>query len=189
MKYLFSKEPMAGDIFFSSQVSPGFYSSAVMYFTRSKWSHCFYLSINYLGERVVYESDLKAQLVPFAKEYIEKQVDGYSCYRPILATQPQILQSCRSSFLLFSGETYGFLSIPWFAIKETCKRYFKIKMLKNWISGGAICSELLVIYIKGLGGEYAKAFGDLSADETSPADIYEIVISRPDLFEFIGERT
>lgn len=188
MKINFLKDPRSGDIAFSYPVALGFYSRAVRFFTKSNWSHCFFLSEDYLGARMVFESDLKAQLVPFDKEYIESQVDSYELYRPTLARGNEITEACKSSFYLSAGETYGFLSIPWFAIRETLYWITGKKLTKNFRTRGSICSESLVLYLKALGPEYQEAFKDLTQDETSPEDIYRIVKARPDLFHFIGER-
>ncbi len=188
MKLEFLSESKAGDIAFSYPADMGFYSKGVRWFTKSLWSHCFHLSIDYLGKRMVFETDLKAQLVPFEKEYIEKQGDAYELWRPIKATQADILGAAKHSFFEVAGETYGFLSIPWFAVRETVYWITGKKLWKNFKPEGAICSESLIIYLKALGGEYSEAFKGLTRDETSPEDIYRIVKSRPDLFEFIGSR-
>ncbi len=185
----FLKDPRAGDIAFSYPVALGFYSRAVRFFTKSKWSHCFFLSEDYLGHRMVFESDLKAQLVPFEKEYLEGQVDAYRIYRPKRARGNQITDACKYCFWVTAGETYGFLSIPWFALRETIYWITGKKLWKNFRTEGSICSESLLLYIHGLGEEYSEAVKHLTRDETSPEDIYKVVMARPDLFEFIGERT
>lgn len=188
MKLEFLQEPKAGDIAFSYPVELGFYSRAVRWFTNSLWSHSFHLSIDYLGQRMVFETDLKAQLVPFEKEYVEKKADAYELWRPIKATQPMILTAAKRCFYDVAGETYGFLSIPWFAIREVIYWITGKKLWRNFKTEGAICSESLIIYLQYLGGEYQEAFKHLTRDETSPEDIYRIVKSRPDLFELIGSR-
>ena len=188
MRIEFLKQPKAGDIAFSYPVELGFYSRGVRFFTKSFWSHSFHLSIDYLGQRMVFETDLKAQLVPFEKEYIEKKADAYEIWRPIKATAPEILHATKHSYFSIAGETYGFLSIPWFAVREMVYWITKKKLWKNFKTEGAICSESLIVYIQALGGEYLEAFKSLTRDETSPEDIYRIVKSRPDLFELIGSR-
>jgi hypothetical protein len=188
MKTEFLKDPKAGDIAFSYPVALGFYSRAVRFFTKSMWSHCFFLCDDYLGQRMVFESDLKAQLVPFEKEYIESQVDAYELYRPSRARGNQITEACKFSFYVTAGETYGFLSIPWFALRETIFWITGKKLGKNFKKSGSICSESLLLYIHGLGEEYGEAFKHLTRDETSPEDIYKVVKSRPDLFHYIGRR-
>ena len=174
-----------GDIVFSYPRDMGFYSKAVRYFTKSLWSHCFYISQPYMGEQMVFESDLKAQLVPWNKEYIQKNADVYEVFRPKLASARAIEKATRETYFDFAGETYGFFSIPWFAIRETLKRVFGFVLRKNFTATGVICSEMLVEYIKALGGQYFASFEHLKANETSPEDIYLIVKARPDLFEYI----
>lgn len=188
MKIEFIQEPKAGDIAFSYPIELGFYSRGVRWFTKSLWSHSFHLSIDYLGEKMVFETDLKAQLVPFKKEYIEKQADAYEVWRPIKAKAPEILEATKHSYFTIAGETYGFLSIPWFAVREVIYWLTGKKLWKNFKTEGAICSESLIVYIKALGGEYAEAFKHLTRDETSPEDIYRVVKNRSDLFQFIGKR-
>ena len=178
----------AGDIAFGHPKNLGFYSKAVRFFTKSKWSHCFFVGPDYCGELVAIEADLKVQVVPFYKEYIEKKVDAYQVYRPIKTRDKDVLRATKTVFHITAGETYGFLQIPWFAIRSILKNLFGWILTKNWKPDGVICSELLLIYIQALGGEYLDAFKHLKVNETSPQDIFEIVIHRPDLFEFICER-
>lgn len=174
-----------GAIFFSSPRNPGFYSRAVKYFTKSKWSHCFYVGPAYMGELMAIETDLKLQVVPFQKEYVEKNEDVYEAFYPQMASSVDVLNAAKLAFRETAGQTYGFLSIPWFAVRAKLGHLFSFK--KNYSTSGAICSELLVKYIRALGGEYEKCVSHLTDDETSPEDLYTIVLSRQDLFKRIGE--
>lgn len=174
-----------GDIAFSHPRKMGFYSKAVRFFTNSKWSHCFYISQNYMGESMVFESDLKAQIVPWNKEYIVKDKDIFEVYRPIIASERAIEKATRETYFQYAGDTYGFLSIPWFAIRETLKKITGVVLRKNFSTSGVICSELLIVYIRSLGGQYFAEFESLNPEETSPEDIYRLVKSKPHLFEFV----
>jgi hypothetical protein len=173
---------MIGSIGFSHPKKMGFYSKAVRWFTKSNWSHCFYIAPQYMGELMVIETDLKVQVVPFIKEYQVKAADNFELYLPFKAEEEEIYNACKSAFSKTAGETYGFFSIPWFAVRSILNSLFRIVLKKNYVSSGVICSELVIIFLKDLGGEYEKAFSTLSVEETSPEDIYKIVISRPDLF-------
>ena len=188
MNNIFKKLPLPGDIAFSSPVKLGFYSRSVRFFTKSKWSHCFYIGPEYMGMYMAIETDLKVQVVPFQKEYIEKKEDVYELYRPIKATLSDVHTASKATFYITAGETYGFFQIPWFALRSLFKWFFNKTLKNNIETDGVICSELLIIYLQGLGGLYLDAFKHCKINETSPEDIYEIVLSRPDLFEFVGER-
>ncbi len=171
-----------GDIAFSYPKKLGFYSRAVRWFTNSKWSHCFYVAPPYMGELMVIETDLKIQVVPFHKEYVVKNADAFEVYTPSMASMDDRYLACSKAFKETAGQTYGFLSILWFALKMLFRAGWK----DNFFTDGVICSELLLIYLKNLGGPYADAFSHLTVNETSPQDIYEVVVFRPDLFQKVG---
>jgi len=173
-----------GAIFFSHPKALGFYSRGVRYFTKSKWSHCFYVGPAYMGELMAIETDLKLQVVPFQKEYIEKNQDTFEAFYPTKASATEVLAASKLAYRETAGETYGFLSIPWFAFRAKLSFLFSFK--KNFSSSGAICSELLVKYIRYLGGRYAECVSHLTDDETSPEDLYKVVLANKDLFERIG---
>lgn len=181
----FIKYPRAGDIAFSMPAKPGFYSRGVAFFTASRWSHCFFLCADYAGMRSVLEADLKVQLVPFEIEYVEKQNDKYEIYRPIAARPESVSAACEYTFIAYAGATYGFFEIPWFAVRAILNKLFKVLLRGNFVKSGVICSELLVDYLKIIDTE---TFSKLSSDDTSPEDIYKVIKSRPDLFEYIGGR-
>lgn len=165
----------------------GFYPNAVRFFTKSKWSHCFVVIPQVLGELSVIEADLKVQIVPFQKEYVEKNADYYEVWEPIYATDSDVYRATTDIFIKNAGEIYGFLQIPWFAWRAFM-RIFGVKLRRNWFKDGEICSELLWSYLMELGPKYRNAFSILTEDECSPEDIYEIVLSRPDLFQFVTKR-
>lgn len=172
-----------GDIAFSHPRKMGFYSKAVRYLTKSNWSHCFIGIADFYDAPAVLESDLKCQVVDFYSEYVTKNKDVYEIWRPIKASQELIRISTKQCYLNYAGETYGFLQIPWFAVRSILK-WLKINHLsKNWFPDGIICSELVIEYLLFLDPEYYEAFKGLTPNETSPEDIYQIVINRPDLFE------
>lgn len=175
-----------GDIGFGGK-RKGFYPNAVRFFTKSRWSHCFVVMPPYLGNICVLEADLKVQLVTFQKEYVEKNADYYEIWRPIAATEDEIIAACEKTFRENTGEIYGFLQIPWFAIRSILS-HLGISLSKNWFPSGEICSETQWEQFMNLGREYAKAFGIFSENECSPEDLYGVMKSRLDLFEFIGKR-
>jgi hypothetical protein len=183
----FKSDPRSGDIAFSHPVKMGFYSKAVRWFTRSRWSHCFFMPHDYLSRVVVMEADLCVQIVPFKKEYIEKENDAYEIYRPILASKVDIINASMKCLDEDAGQAYGFLEIPWHAFKAILK-WFGFKLKNNPTNTGVICNELLYSYIYNLGGEYRKSIEHLISSDTNPQELYEIVLLRKDLFEYIGSR-
>jgi hypothetical protein len=172
-----------GDIGFGGKRT-GFYPNAVRWFTKSRWSHCFVVMPPYMGEICVLEADLKVQLVTFKKEYVEKNADYYEIWRPIATNESKIYKACSELFMQDAGEIYGFMQIPWFALRAMLG-WIGIHLKKNPFPSGEICSETPWRYIMALGGEYAKAISHLTEEECSPQDIYEAVIVRPDLFQLV----
>lgn len=165
----------------------GFYPSAVRWFTNSKYSHVFLICHEYYEQLQVFEVDLKVQTVPFNKEYVEKNDDSYRIYRPIRATESKIYSALKLVHNTRAGSLYGFLQIPWFAVRSILQK-FGISLKKNWFPANDICSEMPLIYLKSLNSVYLEAFSHLTENETSPQDIASVVESRPDLFEFVLER-
>ena len=183
----FLKQPQCGDIAFSHPVKLGFYSRAVRFFTRSRWSHCFFMPHNYLGKTVVMEADLCVQIVPFQKEYVEKKSDCYEIFRPIKASKLEIISASEKCFNLVAGTQYGFIDIPWHALKAIAG-WIGIKLENNPIETGTICNDVLYCYLDHLNAEYKESIKHLKMNDTNPQEIYDIVINRPDLFEFVGSR-
>lgn len=187
MEVNFMKEPQAGDIAFSAPAKAGFYSKAVMFFTKSEWSHCFFLSHDYLGKTVVMEADLCVQIVSFDKEYIEKQADVYKMFRPKLASKMDIINACVKTFDENAGQAYGFLEIPWHMFRAVLN-WFGFKLKNNPTNTGVICNELLYSFIYNLGGPYTDALAGIISSDTNPQELYDMVLSRRDLFDLIGMR-
>mgnify|MGYP002353996246 FL=1 len=165
----------------------GFYPNAVRFFTKSKWSHCFVVINQVFGEVSVIEADLKVQVVPFHREYVEKNADYYEVWEPIAATDSDVLRATSSVYLQDAGKIYGFLQIPWFAFRAVM-RFFGVELRRNWYRDGEICSELLWNYLMQLGPKYKNAFSVFTEDECSPEDLYDIVLIRPDLFQLVTKR-
>jgi hypothetical protein len=177
-----------GDIVFSGKRKAGFYSKSVMFFTESRWSHCFFIMTDVANEKAVLEADLKCQVVPWQREYEINDNDYYEVFRPIKASEEEKINSANRVYREYSGEEYGFLQIPWFVWDSICKK-IGWSSGKNWFPSGAICSEVQVDYIQGLNVEYDEAYKDYQdLNRVSPEDSYQIVINRPDLFKFVGKR-
>lgn len=176
-----------GDIGFAGKRS-GFYPMAVRWFTSSRWSHSFAVLPPVLGELSVIEADLMVVMRPWEKEYVERNNDYYEIWRPIKVTESKIFNACASLYKTDAGEVYGFMSILWFMVRQALAKV-GIKMGgSNWFPSGEICSETLWRYIYNLGGEYRAIVDPLGEEECSPEDLYRLVKSRPDLFEFVARR-
>ncbi len=175
-----------GDVVFSHKCS-GLYPRLVKWFTGGP-SHCFFIAGNFHGYECALESDLKCQLVPFEKEYGEKKEDNYEVYRPIAADVHDLEASGRAMFHEFAGELYGFLQLLFWPIKTFFALIGWRSYSKNLFPKGLICSELLLFYIRSLGGEYAKAVEGLNPDTTAPSDLLDICRMRPDLFQHVESR-
>lgn len=177
-----------GDIAFSGKRKSNWYSNAVKAITRSKWSHAFLLMGNACNELSVLESQLNILCVPWIREYVKRDNDYYEVFKPIKASQEDIKRATHYCYYEYSGEVYGFLEIPWFVYRIYAKRWFGYIAKKNWSSDGIFCSELVFEYLYQLDGEYRELLKDFTPDTASPQDLYELVLSRPDLFEFIIKR-
>ena len=181
-------EVQKGDIAFSGKRASNWYSNGVKSITKSKWSHSFLLMGDACGELSVLEAELSISAVPWQREYVEKDADYYESYRPTSASQEDIDRATKYCYYNYSGEAYGFLEIPWFIYRIYMQRWFGYTPKKNWSSDGIFCSELVFDYLYQLGGEYRDLLKDFTPDTASPQDLYNLVLSRPDLFQFIVKR-
>lgn len=178
-----------GDIVFSGQYNPTFYARSVQFFTRSKWSHCFLIMTDVANERTALEADLKCQIVPFEKEYVEKKNDYYQVFRLPFATQEELAIAANKTYREFAAEEYGFLQIPWFVWDAFC-HLVGWESGKNWFPNGAICSEILVYFLQNINEHYNNIFKEFDdINRVSPQMIRDVVDKHPESFVFVGERT
>ena len=178
----------AGDVVFSGKRAFNFYSRIVMHVTGSRWSHCFPVVGDALGELSALESDLDVTLVSFHQQYEVKNADYYEVWRPVKASADDVALTGKYVYDNFAEEPYGFFKPIWFLLRAVLARV-GIHLSRNWFHGGIVCSGLLYWYISALNKEYAEALYGLSADTASPQDLYAIVKARPDLFQYVGART
>ena len=177
-----------GDIVFSGKRAWNFYSATVKYITGSKWSHSFLLLGEVNGELSALEADLDVTAVSWQSQYVIKNEDYYQVYRPIKASQEDIDRATQYCYDNYAETAYGFLQIPWFIYRIYAKKWLGITAKKNWSSQGMFCSELTFDYLYQLGGEYRDLLKDFTADTASPQDLYNLALSRIDLFSFVIER-
>ena len=177
-----------GDIAFSGKRAWNWYSASVKYITGSKWSHSFILVGSVNDELSVMEADLDVTVVSWQQQYVVANNDYYQVYRPIKASQEDIQRATKYCYDNYAEEVYGFMQIPWFVYRIYAKKWFGINAKKNWSSQGMFCSELTFDYLYQLGGEYRDLLKDFTSETASPQDLDDLVISRPDLFQFVLER-
>jgi len=178
----------AGDIAFSGKRSNSFYSRVVMWATKSKWSHCFPIIGEAMGELSVLEADLDVTMVSFQQMYVNQDKDYYDIYRPIKSSPEAIAAAGKSLYINLAEESYGFLQPLWFLLKMLLQRAnIKLKG-KNWFASGIVCSGVLYDYLIALGGEYAQLVSDTGVNNCTPEELYQKVLTRNDLFVLIGSR-
>lgn len=174
-----------GDIGFSLNVE-SWAAKLVRFFTGGPWSHCFVFFADIYNERTVIESDVEVQIIPFS-QYLDPQTkDVCEIWRPIKATSSDIKTANKYLLQYHSGVTYGVMQRVWFIWKVLLGK-FKIKAKKNFWPQGVICSELLFVYMRELGGEYLESVSHLTENEVDPMELYLVVINRPDLWEFVDK--
>lgn len=178
----------SGNIVFSGKRDSNWYSNSVKYITQSKWSHSFIVAGSALGELSAMECDLDVTLVPWQSQYVEKNADYYEVYNPIKASQEDIDRAAKYCYDNYAEEPYGFLEIPWFVYRIYAKKWFGIDSKTNWSNQGMFCSGLTYNYLVQLGGEYALLVKDFKENTMSPQDLYQLVLARLDLFEFVTKR-
>ena len=177
-----------GDISFSGKRASNWYSDGVKAITESKWSHSFIVAGLALGELSAMEADLDVTMVSWQSQYVDKNNDYYEVWRPIKASQSNIEAAAKYCYNNYAEEPYGFLEIPWFIYRIYAKKWFGINATTNWSSSGMFCSGLTYNYLYQLGGEYRDILKDFKDNTMSPQDLYNIVLARPDLFEFVLQR-
>jgi hypothetical protein len=181
-------EVKKGDIVFSGKRVFNWYSHIIMYVTSSKWSHSFIIAGDALGELSALEADLDVTMVSWQSQYVTQNNDYYEVYNLVKAAQEDIDRATKYCYDTYAEEVYGFLQIPWFVFRIYAKKWFGYTVKNNWSSQGMFCSELTYDYLYQLGGEYRDLLKGFTPNTASPQDLYNLTLSRPDLFRFIIER-
>lgn len=177
----------AGDLVFSGKRKPGWYSTIVMWATRSKFSHCFPIVGTALGELCALEADLDVTMVSWQAEYVDKQIDYYEVWRPVKAPDDAIAFAGKYCFDHFAEEVYGFSAIPWFLARSILARV-GVRLKRNWFTG-MVCSSLLYEYWKALGTPYTQMLTPFASNTVDPQELRDLVSANRDCFVFVGERT
>lgn len=171
-----------GMIGFVGTRKPGFLQKAVMFFARSKWSHCFFITFPHGGDEAVQEASWSVQIIPFQR--YRDDPDGYYEIFELTKADPRKLeQSVMSQWKNMTGVKYNWFGLVWFIwrwMNELVGR--DIRHEKNWFSDGVICSQTLYYEIEGAGAPYGGLLMDETPWTVQPQDIYNEVMKRPELF-------
>ena len=177
-----------GNIVFSGKRVSNWFSNGVKSITNSKWSHSFFLLGEVMGQMAAIEAELDISVVPWQREYVDKNEDYYEVYRLLKASPEDQDRAAKYCYYNYAEEAYGFFAIPWFVYRIYMKKWFGIKVTNNWSKSGMFCSGLTYNYLDQVGNEYKDVLNDFDQYSLCPQDLYDIILKRPDLFEFVGKR-
>jgi hypothetical protein len=181
-------EHLPGCIGFSGPRTGGsLFQKLIKFFTGSKWSHSFIVTLPFAGEDAVQEAVMAVQVVPLSR-YRDDPNCAYEIYRVAVSAEaiPVALEYC---FNEYAGIKYGYLQLPWFAwrwINEKIGR--DIRKENNWLTDGVICSELVYDYLKQLSPYTFELLSGFNPDIIQSEDIYRIVKAHPEAFQLIEEQ-
>lgn len=186
-------EILRGAIGFSSYVAPAknlwerflkFVGNIIRWLSKSKYSHTFLWiwNDNTLGP-VVYEAADNGVTVNFAdpEGYLDPKKYLVNVFMPL--APPTAIDEGLFKVRRYNGYMYGYLQLVGFAFVYIWL-FVTRKRVNNPITGGIICSELVIIYLKAVfpnEGWIQK----MNRNTTAPEDIYEFIEKRPDLFKEI----
>lgn len=160
-------------------------AKAIAWFTKSKWSHSFITAPPMLGKEMALEAASGGiSPVLFDVGYRNNPNQKYEVYRFKISDEEIDLAMLKTMDMLQTP--YGYLEYPWFIWRSINKWFGRdIKGKDNWSQQGTVCSGLVRLYIEATGRDLFKEFG---YDSATAQDAYEIVLSRPDLFELIESK-
>lgn len=161
-------------------------AKAIAWFTKSQWSHSFITVPNILGHEMAMEAAGKGvSMVLFDLAYRNNPNQAYEIYRFNITQDYKDYAILESMDLLETS--YGLLEYPWFIWRYLNKAVGRdIKSYNNWSNKGTVCSELVRLYAQAAG--YGHLFDGLGIASASAQDVYEIVLSHPELFELIEKK-
>jgi hypothetical protein len=185
-----------GDVGFSDYVGKSgifrFISKAIRYFTKSKWSHVFQISLKdeAQGLFVTEATEYGVGIHTFDK-YKTPGKYKYEIWR-VMASEDAI-ESGITRVVSLDGKSYGYLQLIGF-ICVWLVRKLTGKKVNNPIGGGRVCSELVLAGMQSVFDwwcqkstdpivkEVRDKFMAMDRDTTSPEDIYEVFIAYPQCF-------
>jgi len=188
-----------GDVGFSDYVGKSgvfrFIAKAIRYFTRSKWSHTFQITL---------EDDTQGLFVTEAAEYgvgihsfANYEVPGKYKYEIWRVMAPiDALNSGITRVLSLDGKSYGYTQLIGFMFVWLVRKLTGRKV-NNPIGGGRVCSELVLAGMQSTFEWWSKLSSDpaveevrnkfkaMDRDTTSPEDIYEVFKAYPQCFVLV----
>jgi hypothetical protein len=156
----------------------------IRYLSKSKYAHTFLWIWNdhALGP-VVYEAADNGVTLNFAdpEGYLDPKKYLVNVFMPI--ADATAINGALFKIRRYNGYMYGYFQLLGFAfvyiwLAITGKR------VNNPITGGIICSELVIIYLKYLFPD-EEEIQKMDRNTTAPEDIYEFMVKRTDLFKEI----
>jgi len=155
-----------------------FVAKCIRFFTKSMWTHTFCITMDdeLLGPIVE-----EAGPMGVVNASIDDYVDGPYIFRiwKVLASDDQIDAGIRRVFPMLN-KSYGYFQLLGFILVWI---WYKLTLRKanNPIRGGIICSELVLEYLRAIFPNEV-ILQNMDRNTTSPEDIYEFIMERPDLF-------
>jgi hypothetical protein len=175
-------EKFRGAVGFSSYVkkSPGilawflrFVGKCIRFFTKSVWTHTFVclLDDDVLGPLTIEACEINVT-VNFMKDYGYLDPDQYR----VEIWMPKATDDRINAGLLrvsgMNGVSYGWFQLPGFILVWVWRKITG-KTVNNPVTGGIICSELVIEYLKVVFPE-SEEIQKMDRNTTSPEDIYEL---------------
>lgn len=153
-------------IVFSTSRNPNFFSRAIKWYTKSKWSHVFLK----LDDKIQ-----KDGLIIESAGHGGVHIDVFSKHKDKILEVYQLKNDYNDIRCLYPyiGDNYGYLQIIGYPIAKL------LNLKKNPFGGGYVCSELVLRWLSK--SPLSKEFEHLTYNETTPQDLYEI-ISKSDSF-------
>lgn len=178
--------PQPGDIGFSS--STGWAQTIIRFITISDRSHTFIVGDAFGRLAVLEAGDFAVQVVDYDKHYWFDKKSHHRLFRPNQVTAQEAKEAAIAVYDTLAGCRYGWLQLLWFIPSRAWSLFFRRKFpIRNPFTGGIICSELTWYYLHQLGGEYAKMVEAHLPNEVNAAEIQDLVLDNPKLFDFVLE--
>lgn len=181
---------MIGAIGFSGPKSgAGWFQKAIMFFSKSKWSHSFVTFFPVGGMPSVIEAGHAVQTVPFDRYRLNGNL-SYEVYQIVGVDEESVSNALRRVFVDYSGGVYGYFQLLWFVWRWLNSFVGRsVEREANWFPSGKICSELVYDYESQVSGIFVEEVARMGLTENTvtPQDLYEIVLNNPNNFKLIEQ--
>lgn len=140
--------------------SDSFFSKAIKWFTKSKWTHAMLVLDDTLdGDAIIVEaSGRHGVILNLMSKFQHRPMEIFKDKQDIWDI---------NSIKPYLGDSYGYLQIFGIALVKI----FKLK--KNPFDSGEVCSELVLNWL--LASPYKSQFSGLNKNLASPEDLYQII--------------